>query len=320
MTAGRDAAADIAEQSEVLTSVTAANHSSLTVARERVASARVVRYVGIGSSRHSAGYGALALDLFTGIPSSVLPAPGAAVDLPAPRTDEPLVVVSQSGETPALLEVAQRARDADVAVVAVTNRPGSPLERIASVTLACGAGTERIVAATKSVTAQCLLLRALAKEPTRAEIDALVVAVRRATSLGVDAALGERLPGTVVDAGFAADWVADEIALKLMEMCGAPVASASVVEHFHGPQASDAPVLAFLDPNDPNSGELARRRNVTTVGPHPAFAVETPTTGEPSLDAIVTLVAGQRIAAAWSLHVGEDPDADRGLRKVTCTR
>ena len=320
MTAGRSVAADIAEQPEILAAVIDRNRATLSRAREVLAQARVVRFVGIGSSRHAAGYGALALDVFGETPSSLLPAPGAAVAIPPPRPDEPLVVVSQSGWTPALLDVARRAHQAGVDVIAITNEPHSPLESIATVTLACEAGRERIVAATKSVTAQCLLMRALASEPTRAEIAALVARVRRTVTLDVEAALATSVPSAVVCAGFASNHVAGEIALKITEMSGASVSAASLVEHFHGPKASDAPVLAFLDPTDPNSGELARRRNVTTVGPHPAFDVETPTTGEPSLDAIVTLIAGQRIAAAWALQVGEDPDADRGLQKVTTTR
>ena len=48
--------------------------------------------------------------------------------------------------------------------------------------------------------------------------------------------------------------------------------------------------------------------------------VVTPSTGVPSLDAIVGVVVGQRIAHAVALATGQDPDADRGLQKVTRTR
>ena len=314
------AADDIADQPKVLGSVLAANGSDLAKARGLIRGARVVRLAAFGSSKHAAGYGAAALESFSGLPAVVLPAPGEAVALPRPRRDEPLVVLSQSGRTPALLAVAENARNAGVAVIAVTNEPNSPLEDLADVTLACAAGPERVVAATKSVTAQCLLLRALAAETNGIAVDSLVRAVRRTVELDVRGALANEAPASVVASGFAAEWVADEIALKLTELVGLNVTSESVVEHFHGPRASGAAVLAFLDPNEPNSGELARSFDVTTVGPHPAFAVETPSTGDESLDAIVALVAGQRIAHAWALRLDQDPDADRGLQKVTCTR
>lgn len=314
------ASRDIAEQANVLAAVVARNDPALTEARRLIAGARVVRLAAFGSSKHAAGYGAAALEQFAGLPAVVLPAPGEAVALPRPRPDEPLIVLSQSGRTPALLEVARTARGAGVAVIAVTNEPLSPLTAIADVTLDCGAGAERVVAATKSVTAQCLLLRTLARDPGITAIDGLVRAVRRTIDLDAGGAVRGSAPASVVASGFAAEWVADEIALKLTELAGLPVTSESVVEHFHGPRASGAAVLAFLDPSEPNSGELARSPSVVTVGPHPALAVETPSTDDASLDAIVALVAGQRIAHAWALHLGEDPDAARGLQKVTCTR
>ncbi len=313
---GALAAADIAEQPDVLRRVLGANAGRLERARDVVASARVVRLCGFGSSKHVAGYGAEALDVLGGRPSSVLPAPGAAVAWPEPRRDEPLIVLSQSGRTPALLDAAQRARDAEVEVIAVTNEPASPLEGLATLTLVCDAGDERVVAATKSVTAQCLLLRAIASPVSDDAIASLADAVDLAA--GVDVAVPR--PVAVVASGFAAEWVADELARKITEMCGFAVTSNSTVEHFHGPKAGGGAVLAFLDPSDPNAADLARSDVVTTVGPDETYDVRTPSTGDASLDAIVTLVAGQRIARALALSIGEDPDAPRGLLKVTDTR
>jgi glutamine---fructose-6-phosphate transaminase (isomerizing) len=313
---GELSAADIAEQPDVLGSVLSHNEAGLTRARDIVGEARVVRFLALGSSKHAAGYGAHALDVLGGVPSVVLPAPGAAVTLPLPRPDEPLVVLSQSGRTPALLEVVGRAREAGVDVIAVTNQPGSALEDAAAVTLACAAGAERVVAATKSVTAQAVLLRALASPLDAAP---LVAAVAAAVELDVTH-VGRRTASTVVCAGFAGEWIADEVALKFAEMAGLSMTSESVVEHFHGPRAANVSALAFLDPSDPNSRALATDPSASTVGPDARFDLVTPTTGEPSLDAIVTLVIGQRLAHAWALAHGGDPDASRGLSKVTETR
>lgn len=313
-------AADIGEQPEVLAKVLPNNSERLDAARDALRGARVVRFAGLGSSKHAAGYGATCMEIVGGRPATVLSAPGARVELPAPQATEPLVVVSQSGRTPSLVELALRTRSSGAPVISVTNAEDGPLVEAATANLFCGAGPERVVAATKSVTTQCLLLRALASMPTDDETTALVFAARRALSLDASTVVSGPVPPSAVAAGFAAEWVADEIALKLIEMCGVPVTSEAVVEHFHGPRASGARVLAFLDPKDPNSGELARDPGVITVGPHPAFHLETPSTGEVSLDAILALVVGQSLARAWSLATGEDPDADRGLQKVTHTR
>jgi glucosamine--fructose-6-phosphate aminotransferase (isomerizing) len=312
------AALDISDQPDVLATVCSINEDNLAEARGILEGARAVRLVGFGSSRHAAGFGALALEMRAGLPAVVLAAPGQAVALPEPKPDQPLIVLSQSGRTPALLTLAQRAIHAEVPVIAVTNQAASPLEQMATVTLDCHAGAERVVAATKSVTAQCLLLRELARPSARGEIDVLVGAVRQAIDLDVCAALATDPPSVVIAGGFAAEWIADEIALKITEVCGLTVASESVVDYLHGPIASRAPVLAFLDADDPNADEL--NGNVKKVGPGSGFNVVMPHTDDPSLDAIVRLVVGQHIAVAWADVLGVDPDAPRGLRKVTGTR
>jgi len=317
MTLGKRSAADIAEQPDVLSAVLSRNAGALDRARRIVVGRRVVRLIGIGSSRHAAGYGSRVLDIVGNTPATVLPAPGAAVPLPPLDPAQPFVVISQSGRTPSVLESVRRARSAHVDVIAITNEPDSPLEELATVTLRCEAGIERVVPATKSVTAQMLLLHALTGDVA---VGDLVGAVRRVLSLDLSRIADGDPPSAIVCGGFAAQWVADEIALKFTEMAGLLVTSECVVEHFHGPRAAGVDTLAFLDPDDPNSSELARHRNVKTVGPGVGLDLVTPSTGRSTLDAIVSVIVGQRIAHAWSLALGEDPDADRGLQKVTRTR
>jgi glutamine---fructose-6-phosphate transaminase (isomerizing) len=305
LTLGSRTTDDIAEQPEVLARVLAINTAAIERARGIIASKRLVRLVGIGSSKHAAGYGARALDLIAGVPATVLPAPSVAVSLPRLEPSQPHVVLSQSGRTPAILDAASRIREAHVDVIAITNEPESPLEEIATVTLRCEAGIERVVAATKSVTAQMLLVRALAGDVDAGEVAA---AAHHALQTDVAPFITDDPPSAIVSSGFAAGWIADEIALKFTEMAGLLVTSEDIVEHFHGPHAARANTLAFLDPSDPNANELGRSRNVRTVG-----------VGSSAEDAIVTVILGQRIAHAWALKLGEDPDADRGLQKVTRT-
>jgi glucosamine--fructose-6-phosphate aminotransferase (isomerizing) len=318
--AGKLVAADIGEQPDVLGRVIAANKQALEEARELIDRANLVRLIGIGSSKHSAGYAAQVLEVLAEKPAVVMPAPGAAVVYPRFGRDQVVFVLSQSGETPALLEAAAAATKAGAPVIAVTNTPGSSLEAVAELTLTCAAGAERVVAATKSVTAQMVILRAVARPLSSSEVEDLTGAARQTIEMpGLSTAVIGNPPGSVICGGFAGEWVADEIALKFAEMAGRPVVSESIVEYFHGPAGAASPTLAFLDPADPNSSELVGTDGVVTVGPHESFHVRTAGLEDKTLDALLRLIAGQMIVLEWARELGENPDSDRGLSKVTQT-
>lgn len=304
---------DIAEQPGVLGRVIDANADALEGTRRIVGGARTVRLLGIGSSRHAAAYGAEALEALAGVRAAVGPAPGARVTRPVADASDAVVAVSQSGATPALLDAV---RDlAGVPLIAVTNAPGSPLDELASVALSCEAGAEHVVPATKSLTAQMLLLRGLARPVEGDAVTRLAEAADETLEL---AAAPER-PDAVVAGGFAGEPLADEIALKLAEMAGRLLPSASLVDFLHGPVAASARPLLVLDPDDPNSrADLPAGR--FRLGTDPTCELPLPPTGDPTLDVLVAVVAGQALAHDFALANGEDPDAERGLSKVTRTR
>lgn len=318
--AGKLLAADISQQSVVLSRVLDLNAEEISRARQLLDGSSFVRLVGIGSSKHAAGFGANAIELFTEVPATVTLAPGAAVPLPRLGPDHLIIVVSQSGMTPAIVDTAKLARKNGNSVIAVTNSSASPLQSIADVTLHCFAGAETVIPATKSVTAQMLLLLGMTGEIPDDEVRKLVAAVEDViVSLDLTEGLLGAPPGRVVCSGFAAEWIADEIALKFAEMAGLSLTSEPLVEYFHGPAGAITPTVAFLDPEDPNAQDLTGDQ-VITVGASSKFDVVTPKTIYPALDAIVRLVAGQRLAFEWAKVLGQDPDANRGLQKVTPTR
>jgi glucosamine--fructose-6-phosphate aminotransferase (isomerizing) len=107
------------------------------------------------------------------------------------------------------------------------------------------------------------------------------------------------------------------VALKLAEVAAHLAVPEPIVDYLHGPAAVPGPVLALLDPDDPNSAAL---HGALTVGPSPAYDVELPATGDPTTDAVVRVVAGQCLALHWATARGLDPDDPRGLAKVTLTR
>jgi glucosamine--fructose-6-phosphate aminotransferase (isomerizing) len=92
----------------------------------------------------------------------------------------------------------------------------------------------------------------------------------------------------------------------------------------------DVPVLAVVG-NGPGGGAMRevlarlgeRRADVVAVGPAdvPGAALRIPT---PAVDEryapLLDILPLQRLALALALARGEDPDAPRGLKKVTVTR
>jgi glucosamine--fructose-6-phosphate aminotransferase (isomerizing) len=298
---------EIAEQAPVLRSVLGSNAHALDRARAAVARSARVLLVGIGSSRHVAAYGVACLEAFGSTPVMLLPSPSASIALPALRHDDVVVVVSQSGRTPALAPLVEAARRAGAFLVSVTNAPDSPLEVAADAALLTGAGAETVVPATKSVTASMLLLRTLAAPVPDEAVEDLARAVEQAVQ-DTDGS-GRAFPSIVVAGGFAAEAVSDEVALKLAEVCGALVVAETLVDFLHGPAAVPAPVLAFLDRSDPNAAALTQRPDVVRV--------EADLTGDPTLSPVVQIVIGQVLALRWAEARGLDPDHPRGLDKVT---
>ena len=73
-----------------------------------------------------------------------------------------VVVISQSGETADTLAALRKAQDAGHQTLAVTNVAGSSMAREASVSFPTLAGVERAIPATKSFTAQLLVLHLIA--------------------------------------------------------------------------------------------------------------------------------------------------------------
>lgn len=303
---------DMAEQPDVLGRVIDANATALSQARSIIGRARSVRLLAIGSSRHAAGYGSAAIEHLAGVPAGVLPSPGVDAPLPTLSPDDVVIAVSQSGDTPALVEAAVEAWAQHALLLAVTNSPGSGLESVADLTLHCSAGPERVVAATKSVTSAMFLLRAIAAPLDPDAVPRLCAAVHAALLLDFAPAATGAVPAFVVSGGLTGAWVADEVALKFAEIAGQVVAGESVIEFLHGPMAATGAVLALVDPDDPNLAALLGRDDTAAVYP--------PRTRNPWLDAIVNVVAGQRAAVEWAHSLDRDPDATRGLEKVTRSR
>lgn len=292
-----------------------------------------------GSSDHAAKCGAYLLEMATGRPVAL--ASPSVLTLYHSATDYSgylVIAVSQSGQTPEIVEVVQQARANGGRAIAITNDYLSPLAGAADLVLSLEAGAELAVPATKTVTAQ---------------LAAFAIIAQALGDIGLDDKAAGELPGQVAEVladpgpvtGLA-HWLRDadrlvtvargilygaarEAALKVAETTSLFTAAFSAADLRHGPIAiaSNAPpVLAFAHPG-PASHDVVevvallreRGANVRMAGPVEGSDVGWPASAPETVSPVLAVVRGQQLALALALELGRDPDAPPGLMKVTAT-
>jgi fructoselysine-6-P-deglycase FrlB-like protein len=341
--------AEIAEQPEALRRTFAALLPRIGELEALAAQTRQVLFIARGSSDNAAVYGQYLCSAHAGrLAGLAAPSLATAYHATLDLRGVLAVAISQSGATEEIVDTLEWARAAGARTVAITNVPDSPLAATADLTLLTQAGPERAVPATKTYTTQlaavAVLAAALGRD--REDPDAAVGALGRvpeavAGMLELGPAV-ERLAERLVEVetlvvsgrGFAYS-TALEVALKLKETCYLTAVGLSYADLVHGPIAivdasTPALLIAAADgPMLPDMTALARRlagtgADVYGIGGDPTFAAACRATlPGPSLPEhlapFALIVPGQLLAEALARAKGIDPDAPRGLRKVTQT-
>ena len=264
----------------------------------------------------------------------------------APHLEGALVLgISQSGQSPDIVEVLHRARGQGALTVAVTNDPVAPLAEAAEHQLPLLAGKERAVAATKTYTAQLLALAMLSVGMEGAdaeweELQKLPGQVSETLALNRDlVAAAVRHAGcdklVVVGRGFNLS-TAFEIALKIKETSYVMADPYSSADFQHGPIAmlDESLPLLVVAPGPAAAADMsellsrARRARAPLVAltdqadlaSAADVVLRVPAQVPEWLSPVTSVVAGQLWAHALTRARGLDPDAPRGLAKVTLTR
>lgn len=224
-------------------------------------------------------------------------------------------------------------------------RRGQPLANAADLALVTRAGAERAVPATKTFTTQLIamavLATALAADPNSLDedLDRVPDEIERilANRVGIDDAvtLLSRTNEVLVSGRGLVYAAAVETALKLEETCLRPVRGLSYADLKHGPIAIVDPQLASIvvaaqdGPMLEGLTELLvdlRSRGALTVGigGDASFAeAANVSMAGPDLPEkvapIALAVGGQLLAEGLAVALGLNPDAPRGLNKVTQT-
>jgi glucosamine--fructose-6-phosphate aminotransferase (isomerizing) len=292
-----------------------------------------------GSSDHAASYFAYLVMRRLGTPVVSLPMSLVTLhNAPLAVYGQLAVGVSQSGQSPDLVETMAALSAAGARTVAFVNRTDSPLATTCEWVVPLCAGVEQSVAATKSYIAalaavarfvahwqrDARLLDALATLPDR-----LTIAATRGDSAAIEALVpAERAMVVGRGLGFA---VAAEAALKLKETCALQAEAFSGAEIRHGPMAlidEGYPVLIFAlrGPEQKGLVELAsffRQRNARVIlaAPHdvPDRDLTLATADDEALDPILAIQTFYVVAAKLAEMRGLNPDVPRHLSKVTRT-
>jgi len=314
------------------------------LARLREQQPPLIFIAGRGTSDNAATYGRYLFEHFLGIPVS-----GAALSLftlyPAPLhlAGALAIGISQSGESPDVVKALRTAKKLGAFTLAVTNEAESSMGRLAHHTMQLRALEERAVAATKTYTAElvarAMICQALGGRVPESEIRRIPDSIR--TALECDEAMVEVAPRyryaprcVCLARGFNYA-TARETALKLMETCYLGSTGMSAADFLHGPIAFVEPTTPIVlyaaeGPTYPFMVKLAERlkregvavltmTNNPSIARHSAITVHCPVEAQEGLTPIPFATLGQLFACHLALERGLNPDAPRGLRKVTRT-
>lgn len=293
-----------------------------------------------GSSDHAAAYGAYLVMARLGRVVASLPM--SLITLyksPLQARNTLALAISQSGQSPDVVEPMRYFREGGALTVALVNDAASPLAHAAEWALPLHAGVERSVAATKSFIASLVAAARLVAhwqpdEALQAGLQglpgALAEAARADWSMAIEVLVAARSI-MVVGRGTGLS-VALEAALKLKETSALQAEAFSGAEIEHGPMAlidEGYPLLVFAMRGPAQAGlrQLAREmraRGARVLLAAPADVPERqltlPVAPTPDLDPIVAIAAFYVMAAGLAEARGLDPDRPRHLSKITRTR
>jgi len=341
--------AEIEQQPDALRRLLEHDAEFKRVAREAQArSATLVRMVGHGSSDNAASYGIYAFGLlprWTALRDSITLT--VYYDTGVDFRGSTVLGLSQSGRTPDVVEYVRRARRAGAFTVALTNDVSSELATEAEAVLPLAAGPERAVAATKTYTntlaALVLLAGHAAGEGARVlealrevatQLEALLPSLERDVA---SIARAFAYVGRMFVIGRGLEYAtAREVALKLLETCRTAAEPLTATDLAHGPVAaldSLFPVWAIAShdaalPAVVEASARVREAGATIVASGNAaaaidgadYVLPLPEPPLPVLAPLLSVVPGQLFASALARAKGLDPDAPRGLSKVTLAR
>ncbi|WP_295990078.1 SIS domain-containing protein [Rugamonas sp.] len=292
-----------------------------------------------GSSDHASAYAAYLIMARLGRVVASLPMSLLTLNKSPLMTRDTLAIsISQSGQSPDVVEPIRYFRDGGATTIALVNDIDSPLAHAAEWAMPLHAGKEQSVAATKSFIASLVagarLVAQWQNDPELlAGLEALPESLTQAGREDWSAAIEILAPAKnimVVGRGISFP-IALEAGLKFKETSALQAEAFSGAEIKHGPMAlieEGYPLMIFATrgPTQASLLQLAeemRGRGARVILAAPADMatrdLTLPTAATPDLDPIVAIQAFYVMAAKLSAARGMNPDQPRHLSKITKT-
>ncbi len=299
----------------------------------------MVATVARGSSDHAATFLGYAIELIARLPvASLGPSIASVYNVDLELSKSLCLLISQSGRSPDIVEMAQKASASGGLVVAITNEPESRLAKVSDDVIDIRAGQERSVAATKTFVNSVVsglallalwkedlpLLRALRKLPEQLEL-----AIDCDWSLFSDR-LKDHDSLLVLGRGPSMA-IASEAALKFKETCGIHAEAFSAAEVLHGPARIVKPgypvlALASRDASQSQCAATAERfalqgASVFLTSSQARAAEKLPFVrgDHPFCDALLLIASFYSFIEFHARRLGLDPDNPPNLTKITET-
>lgn len=310
-----------------------------TAERIRGIDPRLITTIARGSSDHAAAYLKYAFEVYAGIPVASLGPSVSSVYGAKLRLDNSIsLAISQSGQSPDIIETARMSKAGGSLAIALTNDVGSPLASVCDHAFDIAAGPEKSVAATKTFVnslATGLLLLAHWKQD-----EALLEAMRRLPEQ-CEQAIGYRWDSLITrmleqDSLYVLGRgpslaIANEVALKFKETCQVHAEAYSAAEVMHGPVSivgKGFPVLVLAGRDASQTAVAGAVQKLALSGPD-IFSTGEPIpgttglasvkTGHPVTDPLLAIVSFYAFIEELARRRGKNPDIPPNLRKVTET-
>ncbi len=340
---------EIREQPAVLARVKDTNMDTIRaiVADIKAGNITNVLFAARGTSDHACIYAQYLMHRFIGIPCALATPSTITAYQAEMKLEHTLVIgVSQSGKAADVLAVLENGKKCGTITVAVTNDVSSPMAQSAKYHLYCNAGEEKSIAATKTFTAQMMLLALLCAEWSGndklfAQLDQ--VSAGASEVLDTVPAQVERIisryrymeDAFVLGRGMAYP-IALEGALKILETNKIRVRGYASSDFQHGPlaQVSEKTLVFVIAPQGPCmkdaeemiqkiesiGAELIVVTDDAALAQKQKFAIQVPNHGCDCVAPYFMAMVMQLFALKLTEVKGIDPDQSNVLKKITITK
>ena len=306
---------------------------------------RFIEFLARGSSDNACMFGRYFMGYLVGIPTGLL-APSLFSLYNSKFNLKNILVfgVSQSGETPEILEVLAKSRKYGAYTIGITNVVNSTISKIAEDVIYLHAGKEKAVPATKTYTAQlsAFYLIGFVLQNNKIMIEKLKTMVPKyiTKTLSLEPFIANiaeryRFVNSMLILSRGLNYAtALETALKIKETCYIKAEALSTSDFLHGPIAivkEDLPIIVYAS-QDPTFdhiykvvNRIIKEYNAETIvvsSNHKILnlskiKVPLPGTIDPIFSPIVNIIVGQLLAYYIAKVKNINPDNPRGLKKIT---